>query len=124
MHSKKNSHVTAASTAKDVPFGFVFFDCKLTADTGLHGVSLGRPWKPTASVTYIRCNIGDHILPAGWNNWGNAANEATARFAEYASTGPGARPEGRVKWAKQLTKEEADRITLPAIFGDWDPLKK
>jgi pectinesterase len=124
MHSKKNSHVTAASTPGNVLFGFVFFDCKLTADTGLHNVSLGRPWKPTASVTYIRCKIGDHILSAGWNNWGNPANEATARFAEYDSTGPGAKPAGRVKWSKQLTKEEATKITLPAIFGDWDPTKR
>lgn len=123
MHSKKNSHVTAASTDKSSAFGFVFFDCKLTADTGLHAVSLGRPWKPYASVTYIRCKIGDHILPAGWNNWQNPANEATARFAEYASTGPGAKPAERAKWSKQLTKEEVKKITLPAIFGDWDPLK-
>jgi pectinesterase len=63
IHSKKNSHVTAASTPPDVPFGFVFFDCKLTADTGLNHVSLGRPWKPYASVIYIRCWIGPHILP-------------------------------------------------------------
>jgi len=123
MHSKKNSHVTAASTPASSAFGFVFFDCKLTADTGLHSVDLGRPWRPTASVTYIRCDIGAHILPVGWNNWGNPANEATARFAEYKNTGPGANPDGRVKWAKQLTKEEADKITLAAIFGDWDPLK-
>lgn len=123
MHSKKNSHVTAASTGKDTPYGFVFFDCKLTADTGLHGVSLGRPWKPYASVTYIRCTIGDHILPQGWNNWGNAANEATARFAEYDSKGPGAKPESRAKWSKQLSKEEVSKITLPAILGDWNPLK-
>jgi len=123
IHSKKNSHVTAASTVKEVPYGFVFFDCKLTGDTGLHNVSLGRPWKPYASVTYIRCDIGEHIIPEGWNNWNNPANEVTARFAEYESRGHGGKPDRRFKWAKQLTKEEAKQITLPAIFGNWDPLK-
>lgn len=124
IHSKKNSHVTAASTAKDVPYGFVFFDCTLTADTSLHNVSLGRPWKPYGSVTYIRCNIGPHIIAGGWNNWKNPANELTARYAEYKSTGPGANPEGRVKWSKELSDDEVKAYTLKNIFRGWDPLKK
>lgn len=121
IHSKKNSHVTAASTNSIIPYGFVFFDCKLTADTSLNKVSLGRPWSPTASVTYINCWLGSHIIPEGWNNWKNPANEATARFAEYNSTGPGANKTARVKWAKQLTAEEASQYTIKNIFGDWNP---
>ncbi|MDB5252896.1 MAG: pectin esterase [Flaviaesturariibacter sp.] len=123
IHSKKNSHVTAASTNSIIPFGFVFFDCKLTADSAFKKVSLGRPWSPTASVTYIRCWMGDHILPEGWNNWKNPANEATARFAEYKSTGPGANPTARAPWTKQLTDEQASRYTLKTILGTWDPEK-
>lgn len=123
IHSKKNSHVTAASTNSIIPFGFVFFNCKLTADTNINKVSLGRPWSPTASVTYINCWLGSHIIPEGWNNWKNPANEATARYAEYKSTGPGADPGKRVKWAKQLTDEEATKYTLKNILGDWDPEK-
>lgn len=126
IHSKKNSHVTAASTPQDVPYGFVFFDCTLTADAGVNKVSLGRPWKPFASVTYIRCNIGAHIIPEGWNNWKNPANEATARYAEYQCTGPGAKTAGRVKWARQLTDAEAKKYTIKNILGgadNWNPLK-
>ncbi len=121
IHSKKNSHVTAASTNSIIPFGFVFRNCTLTADSGLNKVSLGRPWSPTASVTYLNCDIGAHILPEGWNNWKNPANESTARFAEYHSFGPGAHPESRVKWSKQLSDEEAARYTLENIFGNWKP---
>ncbi|MFL5772332.1 MAG: pectinesterase family protein [Flavisolibacter sp.] len=121
IHSKKNSHVTAASTNSDIPFGFVFFDCKLTADSNINKVSLGRPWRPTASVTYINCWLGDHIIPGGWDNWKNPANESTARFAEYNSSGPGAKPAERVKWAKQLSAEEAKRYTIKNILGEWDP---
>lgn len=124
IHSKKNSHVTAASTNSIIPFGFVFFDCRLTADTGLNKVSLGRPWSPTASVAYINCWLGNHILQEGWNNWKNPANEASARFAEYKSTGPGANPEKRVKWSKQITDDEVKKYTLKNILGNWDPLSK
>lgn len=123
IHSKKNSHVTAASTNSIIPFGFVFFDCKLTADSTINKVSLGRPWSPTASVTYINCWMDKHIIPEGWNNWKNPANEATARYAEYNSSGPGANAASRVKWAKQLSAEEANKITIERILGSWDPEK-
>lgn len=123
MHSKKNSHVTAASTNSIIPYGFVFFNCKLTADPNIDKVSLGRPWSPTASVTYINCWMDKHIVPEGWNNWKNPANEATARYAEYHSSGPGANPAARAKWTKQLTDEEVKKFTLKNILGDWDPEK-
>ena len=123
MHSKKNSHVTAASTNSIIPFGFVFFDCKLTAAEGIDKVSLGRPWSPTASVTYIRCWMDKHIIPEGWNNWKNPANEATARYAEYKSMGPGGSPASRVNWMKQLSDEDLSRYTLENIFGNWNPEK-
>jgi pectinesterase len=121
IHSKKNSHVTAASTAAANPFGFVFFNCRLTADTGLNKVSLGRPWRPFASVTYINCYIDKHIIAAGWDNWKNTANEATARFAEYNSSGPGARVNERASWSRQLTGKEAKRFTIKNILGNWQP---
>jgi len=121
IHSKKNSHVTAASTNSIIPYGFVFFDCKLTADSNINKVSLGRPWSPTASVTYINCWMDKHILPEGWNNWRNPANEATARYAEYKSTGPGANPSSRAPWSKQLTDEEVKKYTIEKILGDWKP---
>jgi len=122
IHSKKNSHVTAASTPKETRFGYVFYDCILTGDTSLHNVSLGRPWRPYSSVAYINCWIGNHILPEGWNNWKNPANESTARYVEYNSYGPGANTAARVKWSKQLAAEEAKKYTVKNIFRDWNPV--
>ena len=55
IHSKKNSHVTAASTPKEKSFGYIFNDCVLTGDSTLQGVSLGRPWRPYAHVAYMHC---------------------------------------------------------------------
>jgi pectinesterase len=48
----------------------------------------------------------------------------TARFAEYNSTGPGANPDKRCKWSKQLTKEEAEKIIVKSVLGGndaWNP---
>ena len=85
---------------------------------------LGRPWRPYASVTYLNCEMGEHIKPEGWNNWRNPTNELTARYAEYNSTGPGANPDNRFKWTRQLTKEEAVKITIESVMGGsdgWNP---
>ncbi len=119
IHSKKNSHVTAASTPREVPYGFVFLNCRLTADSNINKVSLGRPWQPYASVTYIHCYLGKHIIDEGWNNWKNPANEQTARYAEYENYGPGSDASKRVKWIKQLSREELENMR--DIFGGWPP---
>ncbi len=121
IHSKKRSHVTAPSTPREIPFGFVFLDCKLTANDTLTKVSLGRPWQPNGATAYIRCNLGKHIMPEGWHNWNNPNNEKTARFSEYKSVGDGANPKLRVTWSKQLTDEEAEKYTIENILGAWKP---
>lgn len=119
--SKKNSHVTAASTPADHAYGYVFRHCVLTADSTITKVSLGRPWRPFASVIYLHCYLGKHILPQGWDNWKNPANEKTARYAEYKNTGPGA--EGpRVAWSRQLSDQEAEDIQLKSVLRGWEPI--
>jgi pectinesterase len=123
IHSKKNSHITAASTNSIIPFGFVFFNCRLTADSNINKVSLGRPWSPTASVAYINCWMDKHIIPGGWDNWKNPANEVTARFAEYHSAGPGANSTSRVAWSRELDDEEVKKYNVNSILGTWDPEK-
>lgn len=127
IHSKRNSYITAASTPKNVAFGYVFKNCKLTAAPGVTKVYLGRPWRPYASTTFLNCEFGSHIRPEGWDNWRNPENEKTARYAEFGNTGDGAATAGRVKWAKQLTNKEALQYTIENIFTDssnWYPWKR
>ncbi|MBD0289059.1 MAG: pectin esterase [Flavisolibacter sp.] len=111
-----NSYITAASTRPNQKYGFVFFDCKLIADTAAKRVFLGRPWRPYAKTVFINTEMGDHIVKEGWDNWRNPENEKTAFYAEYKSYGPGANAEERVKWSKQLTAKEAKQYTLENIF--------
>lgn len=125
IHSKRNSYVTAASTPKEAKYGYVFKHCKLTAEPGVDKVYLGRPWRPYAYTLFIECELGKHIVPAGWHNWGKQSNEETARYMEYKNTGEGANVSERVAWSKQLTKKEAEAVTVDAIFrtqSDWDPI--
>jgi pectinesterase len=121
IHSKKNSHITAASTPKEHAFGYVFYDCVLTGDTSLNRVSLGRPWRPYGSVAYIHCYMGSHIMPEGWANWNQTNYYQTARYTEYQNYGPGAKPQARVSWSRQLNDEEVKQYTLKNIFGNWNP---
>jgi pectinesterase len=120
IHSKKNSYVTAASTTEGKQFGYVFLNCKLTAEPDVNKVYLGRPWRNFAKTVFIDCELGPHILPEGWHNWSKPDAEKTALYAEYNSTGPGANSNARVNWSHQLTRDEANRYTLENIFGDWE----
>ena len=125
IHSKRNSYVTAASTPKEAKYGYVFKHCKLTAEPGVDKVYLGRPWRPYAYTLFIECELGKHIVSAGWHNWGKQSNEETARYMEYKNTGEGANASEWVAWRKQLTKKEAEAVTVDAIFrtqSDWDPI--
>ena len=124
IKSKANSYVTAASTPNNVEFGYVFNHCRLIAEEGIDKVFLGRPWRPYAYTLFMNCELGKHIVPAGWHNWGNAANEQTARYLEYNNSGEGAATTQRAPWSRQLSKKEAAAITPQRVFkieSQWMP---
>jgi pectinesterase len=142
IHSKNGGYITAANTPPEKPFGFVFLNCTLTGDDKpwadptdgkpptiwkLPNAQLGRPWRAYASVAFIDCRMGEHLMPTGWNNWGKKENESTARFAEAGSMtldGKTLDLSKRVPWAKQLPKEEAAKITPQAVLAGsdgWNP---
>jgi pectinesterase len=92
-------------------------------------IGLGRPWRAYSRVVYIDTSLPAEMDPAGWNNWGNAANESTAWYAESNCSGPGASPSTRVPWSHQLTPSQA-RKYLPQTFlagppsgpNHWNPI--
>ena len=102
IHSIKSSYITAASTPQGTPFGFVFKDCKLTADPQATEVYLGRPWRIYAKTVYINCDLGKHIRAEGWENWSKPDAEKNAFYAEYNCKGEGFQPSKRVGWYHQL----------------------
>ncbi|GIQ61110.1 hypothetical protein Flavo103_42450 [Flavobacterium collinsii] len=121
IHSIKNSYITAASTPEGTAFGFVFKDCKLTAEPAATAVYLGRPWRIYAKTVYINCDMAKHIRPEGWENWSKPEAEKTAFYAEYNCKGEGASSAKRVSWSHQLEKKEAEKYTIDNILKDSIP---
>ena len=124
IHSLGDGYVTAPSTDQGKAYGYVFWNCRLTAADEAGKVYLSRPWRPYAQAVYIQCEMGKHIVPEGWNNWGKASNEQTVYYAEYQSTGEGANPTARVKYSHQLadiSKYQPEQVL--AGNDGWNPIK-
>ena len=126
LRSKRTGgFLTAPATPQGSNYGYVFYDCKLTADEGVEAGSvwLSRPWRPYGKTVFIRCKMGEHIRPEGWNNWGKTDNERTAYYAEYQCYGKGADTSRRVAWSHQLKDANAYDMTNILKGADgWNPL--
>lgn len=131
IYCKGGTSVTAASTAQHIQYGYVFNNCRITG-AGTAITDLGRPWGGYASVTFRNTNMSAAIKAAGWNDWGNAANQATARFSEYSNSGSGYVPGSRPSWVDILSASQAASYTMlnvlkansanPQVTDNWNPL--
>jgi pectinesterase len=144
LHSNGPGYLTAQSrTSPTQTTGYVFLESLVTASFNTSPpaedapgaastraahefVGLGRPWRAYSRVIFIDTVLATPLIdPAGWNNWSNPANEATAYYAESDSKGNGASPSTRVPWSHQLTHAEAKQF-LPAAFlagpDHWNPI--
>lgn len=122
IHSKRRGYLTAPSTEQNSQYGYVFLDCRMTADEGVDRVYLSRPWRDYAKAAFIRCEMGGHIHPEGWHNWGKPERELTSFYAEFGNTGEGAATEHRAKFGHILT--DADAYTIENILkgsDNWNP---
>ncbi len=124
IYCKQDSYITAASTTKEQPYGYVFNDCAITAAPGVTKVYLGRPWRDYGYTLFMNCDLCKEIRPEGWHHW-QKEREQTARYLEYNNRGEGSSTTQRVPWSRQLTKKEASKVTLEAVFSmqsSWMPL--
>ena len=118
---KINSYITAASTPQDVPYGYVFNNCRIRCAEGVDKVYLGRPWRDYGYTLFMNCELPAQIRPEGWHHW-QKEREQTARYMEYNNRGAGANTSARVAWSHILTKKEAEKITPETVFtinGEW-----
>jgi pectinesterase len=114
--------VTAPSTEETVSYGLVFLGGELTSAGSVSSgsVALGRNWRPYGAATYIGTVLGGHISAVGWVKMGENTLD-TARFAEYQTSGAGAKPNQRATQSSQLSAGEAAAYTVDNIFGSWTP---
>ncbi len=107
--------------------GYVFFDCKLTAPpetkrTWLARIDSGR--FPGSHVAFIRCAMGPHVPPAGWEITGAPSQDL--RFEEIGSSDLGGQaldlsqrhPTARPPNVKIPIPSPADILGGP---DHWDP---
>ena len=123
IHCLSNSYITAASTPKDVPYGYIFNRCRITVADGVEKEYLGRPWRDYGYTLFMNCELPAQIRPEGWHHW-QKEREQTARYLEYQNTGAGANRSQRVAWSRELTKKEAAQITPENVFRQettWIP---
>lgn len=119
----KDGYITAASTPDGTPHGFVFADCTISGADGVK-TWLGRPWRDFARTVFLRTRMDEVVRPEGWHDWDKPHAHETTFYAEFGSTGPGARPESRAPWAKPLSAEQAAALTPATVLGGsdgWDP---
>ena len=116
---KANSYITAASTPQDVPYGYIFNNCRITAADNVDKVYLGRPWRDYGYTLFMNCELPRQIRPEGWHHW-QKEREKTARYLEYNNRGEGAATAQRVAWGRQLSKKEALQITKEKVFARSD----
>ncbi len=122
MYTAQSRH-----TAEQTGSAYVFDHCRLTAADRTQGVvSLGRSWRPYATVVFLHTQIDAPVLPAGWTEWVRFGKSTlpTAYYAEYDSTGPGANPQAREPHSHQLTAAEAEKWVPHNVLAgkdNWNP---
>ncbi len=124
VHAWRDGYLTAASTPRGQAFGFVFANGQIVGDSADVKTYLGRPWRDYAQVTFLKMQMTDVVRPAGWHNWDQPNREHTARFSEWGSSGPGARPSERASWATPLSASAAQALTADRVLGGtdgWNP---
>lgn len=121
-----NGYVTAASTPKGEPYGFVFHGCSFTAPDGVapDSVFLGRPWREWAQTALIDCWLGRHIKREGWWDWNKPAAHSCAQYAGAILHGPAGDTTDWVPWANKLDVMAAAGYAREQVLAGadgWDP---
>lgn len=129
LHGIAHSSVMFTAQSKSRPeedSAYVFDHCILTADKHARDISLGRAWRPYATVVFLNTAMNASVIAEGWREWtpGKTDTLKTAYYAEYNSTGIGASPTTREPYSRQLRDAEAKTWSAEAFFaGDvgWLP---
>jgi len=123
LHAWRNGYLTAASTPAETPYGFVFARGLISGAEGVQ-TYLGRPWRPFAQTMFIDTEMSAVVRPEGWHNWDKPEREATVRYGESGSSGPGGHAERRVVWANRPLPRGVKKITVTTVLGGsdrWSP---
>ncbi|CAO2145133.1 unnamed protein product [Urochloa humidicola] len=101
--------------------GFSFMNCSIGGVKGGQ-IYLGRAWGDSSRVVYAYTQMGEEVVPIGWDGWQVAKPESSGvYYGEFKCFGPGAdaKKKKRIGWALDLTEEQAKPfVGKHYIFGD------
>ena len=94
---RKDAFVAAPAHSLGQTDGFLFRQCRFTADESVPSgsVFLARPWRDYGLCVFQDCSYGGHISPLGFDKWSGTDRDWTARFYETPPVS------GRVSWVKR-----------------------
>ena len=96
MDARGTGYVAAPAHALEQTEGFWFQNCRFTAQEGMQGIYLARPWRDYGLCVFQNCTYGSHISPLGFDKWNDTQRDKTARFYEEPPV------TGRVPWVRAL----------------------
>ncbi|KAM6555618.1 hypothetical protein CsatB_002637 [Cannabis sativa] len=101
-----SSVITAQAREKPDDTGYSFVHCKIVG-TAKDSI-LGRAWQCSPRVVFAYTDMAAGVVsPLGWYDKGKTECDKTVFFGEYKNTGGGAATDGRVKYSKKLTDDQA-----------------
>ena len=96
LDARGTGYVAAPAHALEQTEGFLFQNCRFTAEEGVQGIYLARPWRDYGLCVFRDCSYGEHISPLGFDKWNDTDRDKTARFYEEPPVA------GRVPWVRAL----------------------
>lgn len=124
--NKNSGYYTAMKNDLTTPYGALFNECRLIAESGCSGDKyfLGRPWGEEAATTFIDCYMSGIVnRNVGFTTWGGkdfstdeAAFEKT-RYYEKGSYGAGALVN---PYRRQISPAQAEKMISTSGLG-WNP---
>ncbi|GJT19298.1 probable pectinesterase 67 [Tanacetum coccineum] len=84
--------------------GFVFTNGRVY---GIGHAYLGRPTSDHSRVVFAYTYMSRSVRPEGWSDWNHHGSLENVYHAEYKCHGPGSSTDGRARWLKKPSDEEA-----------------
>jgi pectin methylesterase-like acyl-CoA thioesterase len=119
-------YITAAREQGSPYTGYLFKDCKVTANSQLTVSAgyLGRPWGQTAKVLFVNTTLqnGNMITAAGWTSMSGVQPESVDGFKENGTKlSNGQRVDLSQRKGHTVSDNDAANINIQNYMNNWTP---